>query len=495
MTNPQRAALLALPLAALATTLTTPAEATPTPATPTLNWHACAQPNVPAEQQCAELPVPVDYRNPDGPTLTLAVSRLRSERPDARRGTLVVIPGGPGGSGVQRLAEKGAALRKETQGAYDLVAFDPRGVGASTTAGCQLDPDDRTLVSLRAWPDADGRIGDNVARARRTAEACARNGGDVLRSFTSANEVRDLDRFREALGERKLSAWARSYGTYVGAQYAQKYPQHTDRWVLDSSGDPDPSRVERGWMANMAQGADDRFPDFAAWAADPARGALRLAQQPSDVRPLMLDLASALDRTPKESATPGVPLTGNLLRQALQSALYDDASFPQLAQLVKAAQDPAAKPVLPAALAAPLSDQDAAVVIGVLCNDVAWPRSVATYQRGVTADRARHPLTAGSPANITPCAFWKDAPAEKPTRITDRGPSNILMVQNLRDPAVPYFGALKMREALGDRARLVSVDHGGHGVYLAHGNACGDRAVTAFLTVGERPGQDASCEA
>ncbi|MFJ8311879.1 MULTISPECIES: alpha/beta hydrolase [unclassified Streptomyces] len=490
-THTQRAALLALCAAAVAASLVTPAAAAPAP--PALDWRSCAQPDGPTGQECADLPVPVDYRDPQGPRLTLKVSRLRSDRPEARRGTLLMIPGGPGGSGVQSLTQKGERLRGQLNGAYDIVSLDPRGVGGSTTASCQLPPDDRRLVNLRGWPDPNGRIADNVARARRTAEACARNGGAVLRSFTTANEVRDLDRFREALGERKLSAWGVSYGTYVGAQYAQKYPDRTDRWVLDSSGDPDPSRVARGWLANMSQAADDRFPDFAAWASDPARGELRLAQQAQDVRPLMLDLAARLDRAPKESATPGVPLTGNLLRQALQNALESDEAFPELAHLVKAAQDPGGKPVLPGALAAPLPDQGAAVAVAVICNDVAWPDSVPAYEKAVAADRARHPLTAGMPANITPCSFWKDGPVEKPARITSDGPSDILMIQNLRDPETPYFGALKMRRALGERARLVTVDHGGHGVYLASGNACGDRTVTAFLTTGERPRHDTYC--
>ncbi|GGU59603.1 hypothetical protein GCM10010211_25680 [Streptomyces albospinus] len=464
-------------------------------AVPPLAWRACERPGGPAGQECADLPVPLDYRHPDGPRLTLAVTRIRSDRPAARRGTLLMIPGGPGSSGVQWLEQKGEALRRQLAGAYDIVSLDPRGVGGSTKAACGLAAADRELVTLRSWPAADGGIGANVRRARRIAEACGHNGGAVLRSFSTANEVRDIDRFRRALGERKLSAWGVSYGTYVGAVYAQKYPQRTDRWVLDSSGDPDPARVERGWLANMAQAADDRFPDFASWAADPARDAagLRLAQRADAVRPLVLGLAAKLDREPKPSNVPGVPLTGNRLRQSLQIALYDGSAFPQLARLIKAAQDPAGTPELPGDIAGPLPDADAAVTVATICNDVRWPRSVDTYRRAVAADRARHPLTAGMPANITPCAFWKDAPAEPPTRITADGPSDVLMIQNLRDPSTPYFGARKMRAAFGDRARLVTVGRGGHGVYLANGNACGDRAVTSFLTTGQRPERDVYC--
>ncbi|MGW0825721.1 alpha/beta hydrolase [Streptomyces sp. NPDC002845] len=490
---------LTVSVAAAATALTavtgSGAAASPGSAPPSLTWGPCTQPGSLAGQECAELPVPLDHRDPDGPQLTLAVSRLPSERPEARRGTLLVIPGGPGGSGLRRLAQQGEALRRELGGVYDIVSFDPRGVGASSRASCELPAEDRNLVTLRSWPAPDGSIAENVARSRRTAEACARGGGAVLRSLSTANEVRDIDRFRQALGEERLSALGVSYGSYVGAVYAQKYPRRTDRWVLDSIGDPDPRRVARGWLANMAVGAEDRFPDFAAWAADPAREeeGLRLAGRPEDVRPLFLALAAELDRAPRETTTPGVPLTGNRLRQAMQNALYNDAAFPRLARLIRQAGDPEATPVLTPDVAGPLSDEDAAVTMAVVCNDVRWPRPVAAYERAVAANRARYPLTAGMPANITPCSFWKDAPVDRPTRITDRGPSNILMIQNRRDPATPYSGTLKMRQALGDRARLVTVENGGHGAYLGTGNACGDRAVTTFLTTGERPRQDVSC--
>ncbi|MGW2269809.1 alpha/beta hydrolase [Streptomyces yangpuensis] len=499
-TRPKKPLLLALAVTTVAAGLTAtavPAVARPaTTAVPQLDWKPCARPGGPTAQECAVLPVPLDHDDPGGPQIHLAVSRVLSDRPSARRGTLVVIPGGPGGSGVQRLAQKGVALQRELAGAYDLVAFDPRGVGASTTASCGLAPEDRYLTGLRSWPGPDGEITENVARSRRIAEACDRNGGPVLRGFTTANQVRDMDRLREALGERRLSAWATSYGTYVAAEYAQKFPRRTDRWVLDSSGDPDPRRVARGWLANMSRGADERFPDFAAWAAHPDRDhdGLRLAARAEEIEPLVVALAARLDREPRPSTTPGVPLTGNGLRQALQNALYADAAFPSFAALVKAAQDPAGTPALPPELARPVPDADASVMVAVICNDVAWPgTSEDAYRTAVREDRARYPLTAGMPVNVLPCSFWKSTPAQAPTPITDDGPSNVLMLQSRKDPATPLFGALKMREALGGRARMVTVGQGGHGLYLGNGNACGDRAVTAFLTTGRRPAHDTHC--
>ncbi|MGW0117668.1 alpha/beta hydrolase [Streptomyces sp. NPDC003327] len=461
-----------------------------------LEWGACEARVKPVEgQECAVLSVPLDHADPGGERIDLAVSRIRSERPEARRGVLMVIPGGPGGSGVQRLAAKGEALRKELGGAYDLVAFDPRGTGGSAKARCGLADEDRWMVTLRSWPGADGGIGANAARSRRIAEACAAHGGAMLRSLTTANQVRDMDLLREALGERSLSAWSVSYGTYVAAAYAERFPGRTDRWVLDSSNDPDPKRVARGWLAGMAVGAEDRFPDFAAWAAHPDRAdeGLRLAARPQDVRRVVLDLAARLDREPRATSTPGVPLTGPVLLQALQLALYADGAFPAFGRLVADALDPAGVPALPPELAGAMPDEAAAVTVGVICNDVDWPRSVPAHARAVAEDRLRHPLTAGMPVNVTPCSFWKGGAVEKPVRVTDRGPSNVLMVQNLRDPATPHSMGLRMRAALGERARLVSVDGGGHGVYLGNGNACGDRAVTRFLTEGVRPPADVLC--
>ncbi|MET8831738.1 alpha/beta hydrolase [Streptomyces sp. NPDC004610] len=489
---------LTLAVAAAITTLTGVAAATPAGAPiPALDWRDCTKPDGPPKQQCATLDVPLNYHDPGGEKISLAVSRVHSADPGKRRGTLLVVPGGPGASGVQRLEQKAKALREQVGDAYDLVGFDPRGVGNSTKAACGLPAEDLYLTSLRSWPDADGGIKGSTERSRRIAELCARNGGAVLRSMSSVNEARDIDRLRQALGERKLSIWSTSYGTYVTAIYAQKFPRHTDRVVMDSVQDPDPHLVGRGWLANTSRAVEERFPDFANWAADPARDSdgLRLGQRPEDVRTLIVDLMAALDREPKDTTHPTLKLTGNALRQSLLDALYDDQRFTDLAKLVKAAHDPDGVPVLGPALTNVLGDPDAAVSIGVLCNDVRWPGpgASAEYERAVAADRARYPLTGGMPKNITPCTFWQHDQLEKPTRITADGPSNILLIQNRRDPATPHFAASRMRTALGDRARMVTVEGGGHGVYLGTGNACGDRAVTTFLTTGERPAGDVSC--
>ncbi|MFC4117196.1 alpha/beta hydrolase [Nonomuraea zeae] len=443
-------------------------------------------------QECATLQVPMDYRKPGGPAISLAVSRIKTAKPALRRGVLLIIPGGPGSPGLNRPSVQVKKLPQDVLDRYDIIGFDPRGVGQSSPVSCGLDARDVSFTKLKPYPDADGGIAENVAWSRRIAEACARNGGPLIRHISTRNEARDIDRIRQALGEKKLSYWGVSYGTYAGAVYATMFPQRTDRVVLDSNDDPDPRKVARQWLANYAVGVEDRFPDFAAWAA--ARdGEYGLGADPAAVRRTFLDLATALDRKPLPwpGANPE-ELNGNLLRETMLNALYSDTNFPMLATLMRAALTTGELPPSNTPPAAAMQNT-AAHAGATMCNDVAWQDAVGSYQQQVRRDRAAHPLTAGMPVNMGPCQFWPFEPAEPVVRVTSRGPANVLLIQNLRDPSTPYSGALKMRQAFGQRARMVSVDSGGHGVYLANGNACGDQTVTSFLTTGNLPARDKSC--
>ncbi|MBL1102426.1 alpha/beta hydrolase [Streptomyces coffeae] len=459
-----------------------------------LDWGSCPGTRLDPRQQCATLKVPLDYRDPGGKRISLAVSRIRSERPDERRGVLMLIPEGPGSPGLDRPTTLGKRLPQSVRDTYDIVSFDPRGLGASTHASCQLPTADLSLTASRPWPAADGSIAGNITTGRRIADRCARNGGELLRSISTVTEARDIDSIRQALGERKLSAWGVSYGTYPGSVYAQMFPERTDRWVLDSNDDPDPERVGRGWLAAYAVGVEDTFPDFAAWASAPD-SPVRLAETPAGVRRRVLDLAARLDTKPLSWPGANPPeLNGNVFRQSVLTALFSRDSFENLAKLITDADAGKVPGAVP-----PDPGQDAmAVSLATVCNDVEWPKSLPAYARDVAASRKSHPLTAGMPVNATACTFWHETPRDKPVRITDQGPSNVLMVQNKRDVATPYSGALKLRRALGDRARMVSVDAMGHGAAYqgpGRGNACADRRVTDFLLTGERPGRDTTCPA
>ncbi|GGL08013.1 alpha/beta hydrolase [Streptomyces flaveus] len=467
-----------------------------TPVTPKpLEWAKCEGSGLDPRQECATVHVPMDYSDPGGKKIGIAVSRIPSEKPTVRRGALLLIAGGPGGGSLDEISGKGQKLPQEVRNAYDLIGFDPRGVGRSAPVSCGLDSGDLVRSKYFPWPAPDGSVTESMVTARRVADACERNGGELMRHISSADNARDIDRIRAALGERKLSAWGLSYGSYVGAVYGQLFPHRTDRFVLDSNLDGNGDRVHgqvgRALWAGFEAGVEDVFPEFAKWASAP--GEYHLADTAAEVRPLFLRLAARLDREP--IPWPGAntaELNGNVLRQAMVDAFYDPEGFPALAQLILAAQ----KGTVPPAPEPPpeaLMQNALAVTHATTCNDSEWPESSAQYQKEVDQSRAKYPLTAGMPRNATACAAWPYPLKQDPVRITDRGPSTILLVQNKRDPAAPLSGARNLRAALGKRAVMVTVDSTGHDAYLGNGNACGDRTVTRYLATGERPARDTYC--
>lgn len=470
----------------------TPLSASAADASSGLKWGRCDGAGLDPRQQCATLKVPLDHARPDGPKIDLALSRIPAEKPSARRGVLLLIPGGPGGSSLDDPSGKGQKLPQEVRNAYDLIGYAPRGNAPSTTTSCGLEHRDLALTASRPWPAPDGSVAGNMATARRMASACARNGGALMRHISTVDNAYDVDSIRAALGERKLSAWGVSYGTYVGAVYAQLFPGRTDRIVLDSNDNPDPVNPERAWVKITEVGVEDNFPEFAKWAATPGNP-YRLSDTAAEVRPLFLRLAARLDREPLPwpGANPE-ELNGNVLRQSMLNSLYDPDDYPELAQLILAAQNGTA---LPAPQSPPDSVLQTMTAVGAatICNDAAWPRSTAVYEKGVEKSRAAYPLTAGMPRNAMLCAAWPWRPKQPPVRITDRGPSNILLVQDKRDVATPLSGALKLRNAFGHRAVMVTNDSTGHDAYLANGTSCGDATVSRFLATGERPRRDVYC--
>ncbi len=411
-------------------------------------------------QQCATIRVPMDYRNLRGRHITVVISRIPAADPARRLGTLVFLPGGPGIGGLDWPTDYyGPDQPSELRDRYDLVGFDARGVRHSTPVTCGLAPDD--IGPRYAAPD--GSIDAMVAYSRRAAAACLRHGGTLIRHITTANTARDLDRIRAALGERRISLYGLSYGTYLGATYASMFPHRTDRVVLDSAIDP-----RRAWYAFMrlgGQGLADRLPDLTAWIAA-RHETYSLGRTPAQVHERYRTLTATLDAAPVD--VDGRRYDATFLRDVTLHALREpgDSVFPDaaawwwyLAQRTGGPQStrPAHRPAT-----APPTDNRLAVQYAVQCGDVAWPRDVRTYRAAVLADRQRFPDDAGRSANIRPCAFWP-APLHSPSRVDDRGPRNILVVQNMRDPATPIAAGVGMVRALGRRAALVTADFGGHG--------------------------------
>ncbi|MDH6709447.1 pimeloyl-ACP methyl ester carboxylesterase [Kitasatospora sp. MAA19] len=470
------------------------AEAAPTaPAAPAaLAWGACPAPTPNANgvpfprdprEQCATLRVPRDYRDRRSGTLTLTVSRIRTADPAHRKGDLVVVPGGPGGSGLDYPGEAVSFLPPAVLASYDLIGFDERGVGNSTPVHCDLSEADRAAQLNYPFPAPDGSITANLAYARTVADACAAAGGSYLADITTANSARDLDRIRAALGVRRISYLGTSYATYLGQVYASLFPTRTDRVVLDSTVAPD---GEQQGVSLFGEGAEDTFPALAGYLA--ARDAtLHLGAAPEAVRATYLRLGAELDQAPLV-LTDGRTLTGTVLRAVTYSSLTNPRYYPLAAVVLQLAATRATTPPGGSSgspLPRVIPDNFVAAQDAVICDDSAWPRDPAYYAARTAADRERYPLTAGMGGNVWPCAFWHYRPKEPQVRPNPAGPRNVLLLQNRHDPATPYSGARQTLAAFGHRAAMLTVDAAGHGVDFGDPRVSGP--FTAFLLTGRLP--------
>ncbi|MEV0699571.1 alpha/beta hydrolase [Saccharopolyspora sp. NPDC050389] len=487
-----RRPVLTVLVAAVVATLTTAGAPATTPGP--LSWGPCPADVAKPGLECATLDVPLDYRDPDGQTITIAVSRLASTNPEKRRGVLLTNTGGPGGAGLDFPALlRDGGMPQDVLDSYDVIGIDPRGVGHSTPVTCDLTlAEHPTNIPMFARNAAD--VEDEAKRVAGVAEKCGSSAtAPLLPHITTANTARDMDRIREALGESKVSYFGISYGTYLGSVYTTMFPHRSDRFLVDSATGPG------GWDASLArmfgQGFEGRFPDFAEFAA--ARPEYGLGETPEQVTAKYFELAARLDATPSPDG-----YNGQAFRFVTFSSLYYDRNLPQLAETWRALDTGNPVPVpesgageQPSAATGVPADNYLASQLHVICNDSDWPEDVRTYQRNVAIDGFRRPMFGAAGANITPCAFWPSEPVEPPVEITDEGPSNVLILQNLRDPATPLAGARELRKAFGNRARMVTADQGGHLAYLVMGNQCANDIATKFLVTGERPQHDLACGA
>lgn len=451
-----------------------------------VKWAACPADVASPGLECGTLQVPLDYRKPEGRQTEVMISRLASKNPAKRRGILLTNPGGPSEGLTFPSLLKAIGLPQSVQDSYDVIGMDPRGLGYSSPVTCDMTEEQMALGSVPPYAVTQADVRKRAAETKAIAQQCLKSStADVLPYNTTANIARDLDRVRAALGEKKASFLGYSYGTYLGSVYATLFPKTADRVVLDSNLGAGGWDVEGGRM--FGRGVEDTFPDFAKWAA--AHPEHNLGTTPELVRAKYFELAARLDAKPSVEG-----INGNGFRLMTFVALYGtgDAVFSKLAAQWKAfdtnsPQPPEEVPETPR-LQALLAGR-----LHVICGDSEWPSSVATYERNVAVDRVRHPMFGAAAANIQPCAFWPK-PLEKQVKPSDRGPRNVLLVQNERDPATPLAGARTLRRAFGDRAAMLTADQGGHGVYVIGKNKCANDKVTEYLLSGQRP-NDVKCAA
>lgn len=453
----------------------------------TLRWGPCAADQKElnaAGARCTKVTVPLDYADPGGRTIQLAVSRVKARTPERRRGILLANPGGPGGTGLAYPLSLRPAL-KDVADRYDLIGFDPRFLGESTPVTCGPAPRP-TPAPETTTPRADFEAAAWSARA--TARRCQEHGDNaaLLPHASTRNVARDMDAIRAALGERTLSYVGTSYGADLGAVYTQLFPRRADRIVLDSSTDPAATQYE----LFQRSGA-------------PAEAALR--------EPVRSDVRAVLARAERHP----IPVAGHrlgapLLRMIFKQLVQHQEKDPELAEVVRDLKKAAAgEGIEPGpALAGMLAFLDSPAVedsmVGgalFMCGDGGWPaggwpKDPETYWKNMRRSRATQPVF-GPYVNgmIAPCAYWKGEPREPGTRIGNDVP--VLMLQARYDNNVPYEGAVALHQRL-TGSRLVTADIRSHGVYGRGVDGltpvpCADRTVNAYLAGGPLPAKDVTC--
>lgn len=443
---------------------------------------------------CGMLRVPLDYGRPRGRTIELAMIRIHTTlNTTTPVRSLLVNPGGPGGSGVQFGLGFYAKLPSAVSRAYDIIAFDPRGVGESSPIRCASDAEKDRLNA--AAPDVTTAAG--LAEAEREsstfAEECAGRYGADLQYYNTVATARDMDQIRQAVGDDRLNYLGFSYGTELGWTYAHLFPKQVRAFVLD--GAVDPAGEDTASFAKQLQGFEDALDQFATHCRTIAG-----CRPPENPRATIAGIAAAARRAPLRTGsarrlTEGLALTGVL------SALYARQTWPALARALIRAERGDGSGLL--ALADRYNErspdgtytniQDANTTIS--CNDTPRREALTDAQIEATARRwaVRYPTFGRvSAGGLLGCRAWQPhrTPVPKPSAPTS---TEVLVVGNVHDPATPYAGAQHLAEDLGN-AELLTWNGEGHTSFL-QGSTCIDGYVTAYLTRGTLPPDRTVCPA
>ncbi|MFG1823810.1 alpha/beta hydrolase [Microbispora bryophytorum] len=453
-------------------------------------WRTCGD-----GFQCAKIKVPLDYTKPSGERIELSVIRLPAT--GKRAGSLLINPGGPGGSGIQYARAARSVVSDKVRAQYDIVGFDPRGVGESTPVTCMTASQLDAYIGMDSSPDTPAEVSALNKVSKQFADSCGAKSARLLPHVGTADAARDMDVLRGVLGDPGLTYLGKSYGTYLGAMYADLFPKHVRALVLDGAVDPAVPSLKsnevqaKGFEVALKAFVEDCFLNsacpFKSRTVDGAMKEISALLARADRQPLKNDLGDG--RTVDEAwAVIGIatPLYERAawprLREALGKAINqgDGTELLQMADLLVDRRSDGS-----------YSNQTEANM-AVNCVDHPFPKALDTYRQaaGEAAKVAPHfgPFVMwGS----LPCAYWpaKSVGTDKPLKAAGAPP--ILVVGTLRDPATPYEWAQGLASELTSGV-LLGYDGDGHTAYRS-GSACVDNAVDDYLLALRAPRNGTIC--
>ncbi|MFH8805019.1 alpha/beta hydrolase [Streptomyces sp. NPDC017936] len=456
------------------------------------NWRGCGVPGF----ECATLKAPLDYDRPGAGDVRLAVARKRATGPGERIGSLLVNPGGPGGSAIGYLQQyAGVGYPAGVRARYDMVAVDPRGVARSEPVECLDGRAMDTYTQTDVTPDDQRETDELVDAYKGFAEGCGARSSRLLRHVSTVEAARDMDVVRAALGDRKLTYVGASYGTFLGATYAGLFPDRVGRLVLD--GAMDPSLTARRLNLDQTAGFETAFRSFAKDCAQ--RADCPLGTEAGEVDKNLKAFFEQADARPLPAGA-GRRLTESLATTGVIAAMYDESAWEQLREALTAAIDDHDGSGLlalsdsyyerdPAGRYSNLMFANAAVNCLDLPAAFDGPDEV---RRALPAFEKASPVFGESLAWASlNCAYWPVAPTGEPQRIEAKGAAPIVVVGTTRDPATPYRWARSLSRQLSS-ARLLTHEGDGHTAY-GRGSACIDSAIDAYLLHGTPPAPGKRC--
>jgi len=451
----------------------------------TLHWRSCAgvlgQEGV---RNCTTLSVPLDYAKPGGRHISLALDMIPATAPKSQQqGILLVNPGGPGGPGLSLAVEVAQGLSPSVAARYDIVGFDPRGVGSSVPA-LSCDPGFFSGVRPNYIPASTAAEQVLINRAKTYATDCGRRFGWLLPYMTTEDVARDMDSIRAAFGVSEISYYAFSYGTYIGQVYATLFPERVRRMVLDSV--VDPTGVWYADNVDQDYAFQGRMEAFFAWAAK-YNGTYHLGATAAQVQAAWYRARNQLLAHPVNGTIGADEFDDTFLQGG-----YVDQLWPGFAQALSSyLNDGQSGDLITQYQGSGMQDENEfAVYNAVQCSDVNWPRNWSFWTSDTKRIYAKAPFQAWDNAWFNAaCAFWPVKGPAKPLQIKGTGLPGILMLQGTLDPATPYPGAQKAHKLL-PSARMVVVEGGGnHGQSMEQpSDACVQRYLNSYLGTGALPG-------
>ncbi|UPK76640.1 alpha/beta hydrolase [Nocardioidaceae bacterium SCSIO 66511] len=532
------ATLTAVPAAAYETNAASnPDEASQVEApVPDLNWGACEDAEEPA--QCTTAEVPLDYDDPDGDTITLSLIKYPASDSAERIGSLFINPGGPGGSSVQSAGGFIDGIGADVTSRFDVIGVDPRGVGGSEKLECTkpADVEEVPAPDIR-YPEGPEQIKANQEYDAYLAKSCAATAGPIIDHMSTADTARDMDLIRQAVGDEQLTYYGVSYGTYLGAVYANMFPDRVRAVVTDSAIDPVEWQTGRDGSGETepittrfgsAEGLQDTYEyllakcDEAGFFACPlagnAKGRFDRVVKSLHDRPIVL---------------PGITVTDQHLKMITHQALYNKQFYPLLTGLVKVIdvlrfpfQQPAATraegvramrvdarqdllgmlkraveefdhPVLGTSVVDDVLDLfkrgPATAFEGVACTDGANPVDPDAWTQAAASKDKVAPMGILWAWISSPCAQWPGSDEDAYHGSFDNEPSTpILVMNNTHDPATSLKSAQGLHE-VSPGSRLVTVNGGGHGVLGS--SECATKVSSAYLLEQTLPDDNVTCDA